>query len=412
MSTSALAARPLAGLVLALAAGWAGSAGATSFAPIHEFRGPDGVGEFSPLTPDGAGGYYGVTEAGGTAGKGTVFHMMPKSAGHTDWSIKTLYSFKGEDDGAGGMTGLALDGAGSLYGMATGGYYGYGTVFRLSPPGPGMAAWSLKTLHSFNAVSTDGCYAPYGSLQIDAQGALYGATQQCGLYFKGTAFRLAPPAPGQTRWQETIIHNFTGGADGTYPLGGVTLVGGRLYGTAYQGGGQGQGDIFQLAPGQGGWVLSVLHTFAGKDGANPMAAPSAGPLSAALYGTTYYGGYGYGVIYSIAPPPSGQGGWQYKVVHSLNGNEGESPETAVAVGSNGTIYGSIRSGGANARGSVFALTPQAGGSSWSFATLHSFAEAGGGGYNPGDVTVAGSLILGGTEVGGTYGDGTLFAIKP
>jgi uncharacterized repeat protein (TIGR03803 family) len=60
---------------------------------------------------------------------------------------------------------LVFDAAGNLYGTTqSGGAYGYGTVFELSPS-PG--GWTQNELYSFTSGSKDGS-APYAGLAIAA----------------------------------------------------------------------------------------------------------------------------------------------------------------------------------------------------------------------------------------------------
>ena len=109
------------------------------------------------------------------------------------------------------------------------------------------------------------------------------------------AFALALPAQAQTF---SVIHTFSGG-DGGNPVAGLTIdARGRLYGTTQTGGRQngfcpqeGCGVIFRLAPQGSGWILTPLHQFAGPsdDGATPMSRPVFGP-NGLLYGTTDAGG--------------------------------------------------------------------------------------------------------------------------
>ena len=75
---------------------------------------------------------------------------------------------------------------------------------------------------------------------------------------------------------------------------------GDLYGTTYSGGANGDGMIYELAAGS--YTLTILASFDGTNGANPMGnllADAAGNL----YGTTYLGGDSpaYGTVFEFIP---------------------------------------------------------------------------------------------------------------
>src|SRR3982751_2122939 len=139
----------------------------------------------------------------------------------------------------------------------------------------------------------------------------------------GTVFQLTPPAAGPMAWTKTTLHNFTTGKDGAVPEGKLLLdSSGALYGTTFQGGtGQcpdslyyiiGCGIVYQLTPPGAGsttWTETILHDFAGPEGAHPQGGVIQ-DNTGALVGTTYQGGpmsYGvlgsYGVAYRLIPPP-------------------------------------------------------------------------------------------------------------
>ncbi|MGB9253906.1 MAG: choice-of-anchor tandem repeat GloVer-containing protein [Candidatus Korobacteraceae bacterium] len=104
----------------------------------------------------------------------------------------------------------------------------------------------------------------------------------------------ASPAQAQTL---TVIHSFSG-PDGANPVAGLSIdAKGRLYGTTQSGGHQsdscmqgGCGTVFRLTNQGGGWILNSLHDFNGpNDGSTPMARPVFAP-NGLLYGTTDAGG--------------------------------------------------------------------------------------------------------------------------
>lgn len=69
-------------------------------------------------------------------------------------------------------SGLVSDVAGNLYGAAYGAN-GYGSIYKLSPPTEKGKKWTETTIFTFNG--TDGAL-PQGSLILDNQGNIYGAT--------------------------------------------------------------------------------------------------------------------------------------------------------------------------------------------------------------------------------------------
>lgn len=147
--------------------------------PIHKFKGPDGAYPHAGLIVDAAGNLYGTTSGGGAYGMGTVFKLTPPYP----WTFSKLHTFKGSD-GAYPYAGLIFDTHGNLYGTTlSGGAYGAGTVFKLTPQPDGH--WKLTRLHSFRG------HHPYADLVIDAAGNLYGTTTGGGLGY-GVVFKITP----------------------------------------------------------------------------------------------------------------------------------------------------------------------------------------------------------------------------
>jgi hypothetical protein len=107
-------------------------------------------------------------------------------------------------------------------------------------------------LLNFN--SANGAF-PQGGLITDAAGALVGTTSASapdpyGLPGDGNIFKLVPPAPGQVRWTQTVIYRFNVSTTGSTALGElVRAPDGRLFGSAYTGGGgYNAGTIFEITP--------------------------------------------------------------------------------------------------------------------------------------------------------------------
>jgi uncharacterized repeat protein (TIGR03803 family) len=219
---------------------------------LYNFAGgTDGANPNGGLIFDAAGNLYGTTTYGGSEGAncqqwpggcGTVFKLAP------DGTETVLHSFAGGTDGANPDAGLVMDAQGNLYGATySGGATGYGTVFKLAPDG------TETVLYNF-AGAPDGAN-PNGELAMDAEGNLYGTTAiggtlQCAYDDGcGTVFKLTPAG------QETILYRFNGGwyMDGAYPHSGLVLdAQGNLYGTTDEGGSSplcgsdGCGTVFEI----------------------------------------------------------------------------------------------------------------------------------------------------------------------
>lgn len=89
----------------------------------------------------------------------------------------------------------------------------------------GAQAQTYTVLHTFT--EADGQYpSAYGHLVRDLAGNLYGTTEFGGASGQGVVFKLDP------RGTETVLHNFTGGADGGVPYAALIRdLAGDLYGT-------------------------------------------------------------------------------------------------------------------------------------------------------------------------------------
>ncbi len=242
-------------------------------------------------------------------------------------------------------------------------------------------------LHSFGSVATDGTL-PWSALIFDSTGNLYGTTSYGGVHGTGTAFKLSPNGSGG--WTETALHGFGSGTDASNPYGGLIFDGaGNLYGTGYAGGIHGYGAVFELSPnGSGGWTETVLHSFGGgTDGQGPDAGlifDAAGNL----YGTTVDGGiHGKGTLFELSPRAGG--GWTETVLHSFGNpatQDGQSPDAGLVFDANGNLYGTTVGGGIHITcgqgigcGTVFELSPNGSGG-WTEVVLHSFGSGTDGWY--------------------------------
>ncbi len=205
-------------------------------------------------------------------------------------------------------------------------------------------------------------WIPSAGLIFDAAGNLYGTTGLGGTDGVGTVFELTRAGGG---WTEQVLYNF--GTDGAYPGGGLTFdSAGNLYGTTGEGGIHILGTVFELTPTVGGgWTETVLHNFgSGTDGAYPGAGVTF-DAAGNLYGTTQYGGTynscsgGCGTVFELTPTAGG--GWTEQVLLNFNGTGGANPYAGLIFDGAGNLYGTTQFTYDNCSGfycgTVFELMP-------------------------------------------------------
>ncbi len=400
----------VAALILVTGQVWAASNGKL----LYSFTGGnDGGDPATRLVFDNSGNAYGTTVTGGFFGCGTVFQLTPAGGGFEE---SVLYSFSCGADGKNPYGGVTLDGAGNLYGTTVAGGSGgacagdgCGTVFQLTKSGN---TWSETAIYNFTGGS-DG-FGPGAGLARDQAGNLYGTTPDGGAHSAGVVFELSPMQNGS--WKQTVLHAFTGGNDGGVGSLGVLLLdtAGNLYGTAELGGAHQAGTVFELTPSSPGqWTFTTLHAFKGTPDAGFPYGGLILDSNGHLYGTTYYGGkYGSGAVFEMGMV---SGKWAEGVLYSFTGgSDGGNSTSTLVFDSLGNLYGTTSAGG-NAGcgcGTVFQLTPTRSGT-WKESTLHAFGNSPDGanpyyGLNP---DAAGHLFST-TAVGGAHGQGIIFEFTP
>ena len=358
----------------------------TTLTTLHHFLQTDGTSPYASLIQAADGNLYGTTINGGTNFNGTVFRI---DTGGTMFT--TLHYFLGMD-GANPRAALIQSTDGNLYGTTLGGGTGggHGTIFKIDPVGG-----TLTTVHSF--INSDGADV-YAGVTEGVDGNLYGTTST-GLAIKqyGTVFRI--DTDGTTL---TTLHVFTPFPEGsTLRAGLVQVVDGSLYGATTQGGTNGAGTLFKLDT--SGTTFTTVHTFNG-DGASPTGAMIQGS-DGNLYGTTQEGGgsNGNGTVFRMSLD-----GAAFTTLHTFSGSDGSSPYAGVIQGTDGNLYGTTETGGANVNfGTIFRLDTNGA----SLTTLHSFAGPDGGRPFAGVIQAADGNLYGTTTSGGASGlYGTIFKI--
>jgi uncharacterized repeat protein (TIGR03803 family) len=411
---------------------------------IYSFQGgADGAGP-SPLTLDADGNLYGATRGGGNGTGcgggpcGTVFELERTGEG---WKKKTLYSFRGGNDGGWPRAGVIFDNSGNLYGTTSiGGSLDAGTVFRLTPNSKGE--WTESVIYAFSSYGGPGG-SPQTDLVVDHQGNLYGATSNGGSGGGcfgdngcGGVFQLTPRADGS--WTETTIHSFGPPPDGGNASSALILDSdGNLYGMTEYGGtglcgpfsdfGEGNlncGVVYKLTTAKSGssWTESIVYNFA--RGGGYAVYPSGGLLfdkAGDLFGTSQAGGNGLGTVFELHPQQDGS--WRQSNPHLFYGNfdggewRSNLPEVLgrLVMDEKGNLFGVSSESRGNNSGVVFELKRLQ--DSWSLKILYAFPNDESG-NKAGLVLDSQGHLYGTTPTGGSgigcngQGCGTVYEVTP
>ncbi|MGC9951473.1 MAG: choice-of-anchor tandem repeat GloVer-containing protein [Bryobacteraceae bacterium] len=299
--------------------------------------------------------------------------------------------FGGATEGVIPFAGLVQATNGDFYGTT---YYGglndVGTVYKFTLGG------ALTTLYSFCSESgcADGEY-PYAGLIQATNGDLYGTTSNGAT--GGTIYKIAPGGAYTTVYRFCAL---SGCPDGKTPIGGIIqATSGDFYGTTYYGGANGLGTVYRITP---GGTLTTLHSFCAHsgcpDGQNPYAVLVQG-TDGDLYGTTQSGGANAaGTIFKITP--GGKLTTLYSLCSLSDCADGDTLDAGLIQGTDGNFYGTTIQGGANRQGTAFRITPDG-----ALTTLYAFCSLSG--CADGNAPLAG-LFQGtdGSFYGTTDGGGT------
>ena len=252
------------------------------------------------------------TAGGGSSGIGTIFAVNTDGSGLTN-----LFNFSGTNGGGP----VSIISGNTLYGTGGGGSLNNGTIFAVNTDGTGFTnLYTFTATHPPYYTNSDGV-GPRGLILsgntlygVAAAGGPYWSAKFSGASGNGTVFAVNTDGTGFR-----TLHGFTASSqfpnlinsDGVTPIGGLTLSGNTLYGTAQQGGSSGWGTAFALNT--DGTGFTNLHSFtriSNPDSGNGANSDGALPQTAlllsgnALYGTAFGGGAAAnGTVFSLSFRP-------------------------------------------------------------------------------------------------------------
>ncbi len=322
---------------------------------LHYFASGGGDGAFpNGLVHGGDGYFYGTTEFGGTNDDGTVFKVS------TNGDLTNLYSFAGVD-GGNLKAGLVRGSDGYFYGTTWAGgidstylpalpfLNGAGTVFKISTNGDLISLYSFP--NDFYTNSTDGAN-PVAGLVQGGDGNLHGTTKYggtnvflggpgvtAGFYSLGTVFKIS------TNGVLTSLHSFAG-TDGANPVAGlVQSTNGNFYGTTDSDGLPGYPDnistVFKIST-NGVLTSYPFDVFS----ANPSGLVQGGDGD--FYGTTEFGGTNnVGTVFKISASGELTTLYSFGSITNASGYalDGANPAAELVQASNGYFYGTTEYGG-------------------------------------------------------------------
>jgi hypothetical protein len=322
-------------------------------------------------------------------------------------TFQVLHNFTNGGDGGTPPYTLAEDSTGHFFGTAaTGGAFNNGIVFKFAQVNSG---WVLTPLYSFS--DHDGS-SGWG-LTLAHDGSIYTSASYNSVLGGpcGTALLLRPspnPPPSVfAPWNETALRTYVKSQDGC-PTGNLLLdSAGHVFGVTQDGGANGWGSVFELTQSDSGWTETILYSFqGGADGGAPYSGlimDNAGNL----YGTaTAAGAFRQGTVFELSPSA---GGWTQKVLYTFQGgDDGGQPVAGLIFDNAGNLYGATASWGTGGGGTVFKLAPAGG--SWSYSVLTSLTGSDG---PVASLTMdSAGKLYGTTFMDDSYGYGSVFMLSP
>jgi uncharacterized repeat protein (TIGR03803 family) len=390
-----------------------GTAGATTF-KIDELTGAYSIGGQAPAAAtgevdDGSGFLWGLTQTG----NGTVYKKEIATSNVT--TVVTFSGTSGSFPGTAPLGPLVLEN-GHLWGVTTSGGTGtnpgLGTVFKIK-----VSDATYSTVQRFGSLTgaNAGIRNPANGLASDGKGSLWGIASAGGgssawwIYkissTDGSFTKVSEFGPGTNNSIYTALTN-TAATAGRVPYKGLSgnATDPYLWGTTSEGGTKGWGTLFRYNPSTNHYQVMVNFS-----GTSPgfLGGRANGRLlvddDGVIWGTTEMGGAngtGYGTVFKYTPSAQ-----SFTTLHSFNlGGNGGYPRSGLVDDGNGFLWGTASS---SPNGVIYKVNKTTGAVSVVYAFPSSPTSEGS--TPEGDLLPDGKGNLWGSTIsGGTSGNGVLF----
>jgi uncharacterized repeat protein (TIGR03803 family) len=221
-----------------------------------------------PLTLGSDGKFYGVTQLGGTFGRGSVFSVTPAGV------LKTVVSFN-DPTGAIPFGPILQATDGNFYGTASvGGALSAGVVYKLTSAG------IYTVLHSFDTNTRSGGINPLTGMVQGSDGFLYGVTAGGGQFLGGTIFKIKTDGS-----VFSVLYNFDvthGSAPYSQP---ILHTNGTIFGLTNAGGSFNDGVFYSFNAGLKSFILPVAINAAKVNASVGILGQNLSTATKVLFGT-------------------------------------------------------------------------------------------------------------------------------
>lgn len=389
-----------------------GTAGATTF-KIDELTGAYSIGITAPAAAtgevdDGAGFLWGLTQTG----NGTVYKKEIATSNVT--TVVTFSGTSGSFPGTAPLGPLVLEN-GHLWGVTSSGGTGLspglGTVFKIK-----VSDGTYSTVQRFGSLTgaNAGISNPANGLASDGKGSLWGIASAGGGSTAWWIYKISSTDGSLTKVSEfgpatynSIYNTNAAGSAGRYPFRGLSgnATDPYLWGTTSEGGTKGWGTLFRYNPSTNHY--QVMVNFTGTKSGFLGGHPNGRLLvddDGIIWGTTEMGGSngtnGYGTVFKYDPTAQ-----SFTTLHSFNfGGNGGFPRSGLVDDGNGFLWGTAN---ASPNGVIYKVNKATGAVTVTYAfPLSPTTE----GIKPeGELLSDGEGNIWGTAIdGGTSGNGVLF----